>query len=193
MSLVPRLRLPVLLLASLCGAMPVVAEEAGLDWRPVQARDSKLRITLADMAEHARYFRAQTPNYSANLFIARVPTTEFRGDRVSAIYVELQPGFYFPDRYDVDDVLAAKVLRDAGLRETDRFALVAGGGRYDIVTFSIHGDILCAAFARTWGSFGGDQVGSGSRRLYGYGCEERGKPLGRDRIKEALESLEVAD
>jgi hypothetical protein len=169
------------------------AEDAGLDWKQVSAADSQVRITLPELAGQARYFTAQTEGYSATLYIARVTTDSFRADRALAIYVELSPGRFFPTTTDVGDILDWKPFKEVGLVEAERFTTVAGGGRYDVATFKIEGDVSCAAFARTWGSHGSMTAGAGSRRITGYGCQDRGKPLSRERIKEALDSLEIDD
>lgn len=181
--------------AALVAGTPVAGAfaDAGLDWQPVPAADSKVRITLPDAAEGARYFRAQTDDYAATLYIAQVPTNAFRPDQVFFLYVELSPGRFFRTGHDIDDVLGWKELRAGGLRDGERFAVVAGGGRYDVATFTVEGDVACAAFGRTWGSHGSMTTGAGSRRITGYGCENRGKPLTRERIKAALDGIEILD
>lgn len=173
--------------------LPAFADDAGLDWRPIPASESKVRITLRDAAADARYFRTETDGYEANLYFARVPTSDYRLDRIFVLYAELAPGRYFPVEYDVTRVLAWKELRASGASRTDSFTLVTRPGAYDVITFTAEGDVACAAFSITWGNVSSDTSGAGSRRIFGYGCEERGKPLGRARIKEALDSLEVAD
>jgi hypothetical protein len=177
----------------LLGAMPAAADDAGLDWQPLPATESKVRITLPKARDAARYFTAQTANYSATFYIAQVPTSEFRADQIFLLYIEVSPGSFLRTEHDIEDVLDWKQLRASGLVEGERFAAVAGGGRYDIATFTIEGNVECAAFARTWGSHGSMTTGAGSRRVTGYGCEDRGRRLARDRIIEGLEALEFDD
>lgn len=175
------------------GGQPAVADDAGLDWRPVAAQDSKIRTTLPEAKDHARYFKTQTEDYSANLHLMRVPTSAFRVDQILLLYAELSPGRFFPTTHDVGRVLEWKGLQAGGVRETGRFTVTAGPGVVDVATFTIEGDVACAAFSSTWGSHGSETSGAGSRRLFGYGCEDRGKPLDRARIEQALDSLEIDD
>jgi hypothetical protein len=165
----------------LLGAMPAAADDAGLDWQPLPATESKVRITLPKARDAARYFTAQTANYSATFYIAQVPTSEFRADQIFLLYIEVSPGSFLRTEHDIEDVLDWKQLRASGLVEGERFAAVAGGGRYDIATFTIEG------------SHGSMTTGAGSRRVTGYGCEDRGRRLARDRIIEGLEALEFDD
>lgn len=183
------------LFAALVAGTPAAGAfaDAGLDWRPIPVADSKVRLTLPDAAEGARYFRAQTDNYAATLYIAQVPTNAYRPDQIFFLYVELSPGRFFRAGHDIADILRWKELQAGGLHEGERFSVVAGGGRYDVATFTVEGDVACAAVGRTWGSHGSMTTGAGSRRITGYGCENRGKPLTRERIKEALDGLEILD
>lgn len=183
----------LLLAGLLTGTVPAAADDAGLDWRPVPAADSKVRITLPEARDAARYFTAQTDSYSATFSIAQVPTSDFRADQIFALYIEVSPGRFFRTEHDIDEVLGWKELRDSGFVEGERFTAVAGDGRYDIATFTIEGNVECAAFARTWGSHGSMTTGVGTRRITGYGCENRGEKLTRARIVRGLDALQFDD
>ncbi|EDP66735.1 hypothetical protein BAL199_16778 [alpha proteobacterium BAL199] len=189
MMMIARLIVAVLALSG----PSAIADDAGLDWRPVSAKDSKVRITLPEAAAHTTYFKAQRADYAANFYIARIPTSAHRLDQVSLLYAELAPDRFFPTEYDVREILTWKNVQAVGARETGNFTVVARPSVYDVVTFVIDAGVQCAAFAVTWGSHGSETAGAGSRRILGYGCENPGTPLNRDRIKQSLDSLEIDD
>lgn len=169
------------------------AGEPGLDWRPIGASDSKIRLGQRRAGEGVHYFTTQTDGYEVSLYFARVPSTDYRLDRVFVLYADLAPGRYFPMKYDVAQILDWKEVVASGAARSDSFTVVAGPGVYDVITFTAEGDVPCAVFANTWSRSKNDATGAGSRRIFGYLCMERGSGLDRSRIGAALGALTVVD
>lgn len=174
-------------------ASTAAAEDAGLEWKRVSATASKIRVTESELADRARYFTAQTSDYSANLHIARVTTEAHRGDRLQILYIELLPGRHFQSKYDVKKVLGWKPMTDGHAREIDRFSVATHPGVYDVLTFMLDGNVPCAAFSTSWGTSGHEFSSAGTRQARGYGCEAGGAAFDRDRVKAMLDSLEYDD
>lgn len=165
----------------------------GSSGKQVSARDSKIRVTEPGLAGQARYFTAQTPDYSANLHIVRVTTEAHRGDRLQILYIELLPGRHFQSNYDVEKVLEWTPMRSGATRETDRFSVPSHPGVYDVLAFTLDGDVECAAFTVSWGTSAHEFSSAGTRQSRGYGCDAGGAPFDRDRAMAMLDSLEYDD
>jgi len=168
------------------------AQDAGLEWRPVQAGRSKVELLHKDLFRHARYYRADSDDFSMSYHLARVATDRHPLDSLILLHVRLSPDYHFRGSYGPDRVLEWSGLQDQQVRVGETDTLGANNIRYRIIRFSFD-DVSCAAAAADLGHSLGETTSAGTARIAGYGCEDPGIPLTDARLREILESIEIKE
>lgn len=169
------------------------AEDAGLDWQPVRAGDSKIVIDLPERLGYGVFLRAMNDNYTSTFHVARYKTDKFKLDRAMLVYLELQPGYHFRSARSTDRVLKWKALQSADIDLGQKLQVVTERGTLDVQRFRLENRVECAALAQTWGGSGSETTSAGTEQLLGYLCEEPDVAVTQQRIETVAQAIQVRD
>jgi hypothetical protein len=177
---------------SLLFGAPALGQELGQEWTALTVDKAKIVFqgpALENKIE--RRMRTNDANYQYSLEIALWTGPLARLPTAQVLHLKLMPGYHFRAEPDPKSLISEFEVFEG--KELDFARLRSKGNRLGRVKsrrFQI-ADIDCVGFLQQFGESGGDLLGAGTERVFGYYCADPGVPLPDETVDAVLGGIGV--